>query len=93
MLLSHVAVAHRFGFNNLVDLVSTVLLTVAAADYIIDARHIYDANPVNEVLSTKLLQSFGSLGLGLKCLGLLGYLDSFQRECTRSLLSTSRTNL
>ena len=62
------------------DLVSTALLIAAAADYLIDVRNVYDANPVNELFSTKLLQIFGSVGLGLKWLGLLGYLDSFQGE-------------
>ena len=62
----------------MVDLVSSVLLFAAAAVYLIDAHNLYDANSANELFSSKVLQSFGSFGLMLKWLGMLGYLDSFQ---------------
>ena len=51
---------------NGMNIASILLLLMAAAGYLVAEPHV------------ELLEIAGSVGLGLKWLGLLGYLDSFQ---------------
>ena len=67
--MQHVLGWKWVGPYNLLDLFSTLLLITTAADYLI--HH-------DEDWLKGLAQTTGSIGVGLKCLGLLGYLDSFQ---------------
>ncbi len=58
---------------NVNDLLSIVLLLTAATDYLLD--HARLTRPHSAV---HVLQNAGSVGVAVKWLGLLGYLDSFQ---------------
>lgn len=60
-----------FTLDNVLDLLSTLLLITTAADYLIDH---------NQDWLSGFVQTISSVGIMIKWLGLLGYLDSFQCE-------------
>jgi hypothetical protein len=77
---------------NCINVASILLLLTPAAIYLV-ARELHAGDIVWQRLSTALLQSAGSVGLGLKWLGLLGYLDSFQCKPPVHMCSACRTCL
>jgi hypothetical protein len=68
-----------FTLCNVLDLLSTLLLITTAADDLIDH---------NQDWLSEFVRSFASsIGMGVKWLGLLGYLDSFQCERSHCVLT------
>ena len=73
------------SLGNCTNIASILLLLMASLGYLV-ARELHVDNVAWQNFSTVLLQNVGSVGLGLKWLGLLGLLDSFQ--CTPHFFST-----
>jgi hypothetical protein len=82
-------IVHRHRWLNTYNIINVtsilLLLTPAAVYQVANSLHVGDI--AWQRFSTVLLQNLGSIGLGLKWLGLLGYLDSFQGK---SLVLVSR---
>jgi len=77
-ILEMVVHRHRWlNTYNIINVASILLLLTPAAVYLV-AHELHAGDIAWQHFSTMLLENFGSVGLGLKWLGLLGYLDSFQ---------------
>jgi hypothetical protein len=69
---------HRWlKLYNVINVASILLLLTSAAVYLA-AHRLHIGDIAWQRFSVMLMQNIGSMGLGLKWLGLLGYLDSFQ---------------
>jgi cytochrome c oxidase subunit IV len=74
------AIVHRrrwLKLQNYINTASILLLLIPAATHLV-AHELHTGDIAWQRFSTVLLKNLGSLGLGLKWAGLLGYLDSFQ---------------
>ena len=69
---------------NITNVASILLLLIPAVVYLV-AHGLHAGDIAWQRFSTVLLENVGSVGLGLKWLGLLGYLDSFQCKSPASL--------